>query len=327
MSQSNLPTAYVKDLDKVICKTCGAQYPHEERDLSACVICLDDRQYVPESGQAWTSLRELLDEDVQTTLEPWKHDNNVLRIKNEPGVGISQTPILLLTERGYIIWDCSAYMSPSALHTIQGYFSENRPFLGIAISHPHFYNSAATICRALREGMRGKSAEAMVYAHAADRVWWMRTDDLAIVNFWEGASYNFIQQSAEKLSMIRCGGHFPGSCVLHWQPKGSKTINNSISITRSLVLCSDTFMIAPDRKTISFMYSYPNQVPLSPKEVGGIWQAIAYLGFNRALSAWPGREIVHDAKSLVLKSALRFTRIAGLEPLQVGIDEQMSLYY
>jgi hypothetical protein len=55
---------------------------------------------------------------------------------------------------------------------------------------------------------------------------------------------------------VVCEGHFPGSCVLHWDQQ-----DGSVYRPRDgLVLCSDTFMVAPDRKTISFMYSYPNQV-------------------------------------------------------------------
>jgi hypothetical protein len=97
MSSASIPEAYKADIDKVICKTCGAQYPHQDASPRAgCPICLDDRQYVPPSGQAWTSLRELLEKDVKTVFEPYVHDARVIRLRNEPGVGISQTRELVL---------------------------------------------------------------------------------------------------------------------------------------------------------------------------------------------------------------------------------------
>ena len=39
-----------------ICVTCGVQYGAA---VASCPVCEDPRQYVPESGQAWTSLEAL----------------------------------------------------------------------------------------------------------------------------------------------------------------------------------------------------------------------------------------------------------------------------
>ena len=50
-----------------------------------------------------------------------------------------------------------------------------------------------------------------IYLHAADRQWIMRPDK-AIV-FWGGDTRTL----AGGLTLVRCGGHFEGGTVLHWE--------------------------------------------------------------------------------------------------------------
>ena len=42
-----------------ICTACGTQYPPSEAPPGACLICTDERQFVPASGQSWTTLEGL----------------------------------------------------------------------------------------------------------------------------------------------------------------------------------------------------------------------------------------------------------------------------
>src|SRR5260370_36704677 len=42
-----------------ICTACGTQYPPSEAPPGACPICIDERQFVPASGQSWTTLERL----------------------------------------------------------------------------------------------------------------------------------------------------------------------------------------------------------------------------------------------------------------------------
>lgn len=44
--------------DLIICVTCGSQYGTSE-ELKSCKICDDPRQFVPPSGQSWTTLGEM----------------------------------------------------------------------------------------------------------------------------------------------------------------------------------------------------------------------------------------------------------------------------
>ena len=42
-----------------ICITCGTQYPESATAPARCIICEEERQYVPEEGQRWTTLEAL----------------------------------------------------------------------------------------------------------------------------------------------------------------------------------------------------------------------------------------------------------------------------
>lgn len=42
-----------------ICTTCGTQYEPSDKPPAACPICDDERQFVPPSGQTWTTLDSL----------------------------------------------------------------------------------------------------------------------------------------------------------------------------------------------------------------------------------------------------------------------------
>jgi len=42
-----------------ICATCANHYPDQESPPRECVICSDERQWVPSSGQRWTTAAQL----------------------------------------------------------------------------------------------------------------------------------------------------------------------------------------------------------------------------------------------------------------------------
>lgn len=48
------------DGEDLICVTCSTQYDTSDRtSLRSCKICDDPRQFVPVSGQSWTTLSDL----------------------------------------------------------------------------------------------------------------------------------------------------------------------------------------------------------------------------------------------------------------------------
>jgi hypothetical protein len=65
---------------------------------------------------------------------------------------------------------------------------------------------------------------------------------------------------------VRCGGHFPGSAVLHWADGADG---------RGALFTGDTIQVVSDRRWVSFMYSYPNLIPTNAATVRQIVAAVA----------------------------------------------------
>ena len=67
-----------------------------------------------------------------------------------------------------------------------------------------------------------------------------------------------------------------------------------------------------DRRWVSFMYSYPNLVPLPASEIRRIAAALAPHRFDRLYSSWVDRVVPTDAHAAVQRSASRYVeKIAG----------------
>lgn len=165
-----------------ICATCGVQYGAA---VSSCPVCEDARQYVPVSGQTWTSLEALRA----------SHTNE---IRDEHGfVGVGTTPKFAIGQRALkvedVLWDCVTLIDEETVERIG-------PVRAIAISHPHYYSSMIEWARAL---------DCPVLLHEADREWVMRPD--AAIEYWSGDTYDL----GRGMTLIRCGGHFAGGTVLH----------------------------------------------------------------------------------------------------------------
>jgi glyoxylase-like metal-dependent hydrolase (beta-lactamase superfamily II) len=98
------------------------------------------------------------------------------------------------------------------------------------------------------------------------------------------------------ITVTRCGGHFAGSAALHWPGLDGKGV----------LMTGDTIMVVPDTRWVSFMYSYPNLVPLPAREVTRIVGTVDDLSYDRIYSAWWDRVMTADAKARVHASAARY---------------------
>jgi hypothetical protein len=261
-----------------ICVTCGVQYAESEAPPAHCLICEDERQYLRETGQQWTTLAELRQ----------RHHNEIRAIEpgltgiaTVPGFAIGQRPLLIQTPQGNVLWDCNSLIDSvtvAALNALGG-------VQAIAISHPHFYDSMVEWSRAF--------GDAPIYLHRADEQWVMRPD--ARIVFWDTDTYSL----PGGLTLIVCGGHFPGSTVLHW-PAGAEG--------KGVLLTGDTIMVVADRRWATFMYSYPNDIPLNHSAVERISAAVEPMAYDRLYSAWWEKVIATDAKAAVRCSAERYLR-------------------
>jgi hypothetical protein len=65
-------------------------------------------------------------------------------------------------------------------------------------------------------------------------------------------------------------------------------------------------MVASDRRYVSFMYSFPNYIPLSVAAVNRVVAAVEPWAFDRIYGAWWERVVAVDAKAAVARSAARY---------------------
>jgi glyoxylase-like metal-dependent hydrolase (beta-lactamase superfamily II) len=258
-----------------LCRTCGTQYPVAEQPPEHCPICEDERQYIGWKGQEWLTLADLQKDHRNEIRE---EEPGLVGIGTTPSFSIGQRALLVQTPQGNVLWDCLPLIDEATITRVK----ELGGISAIAISHPHYYSTVVEWSKAFN---------APVYLHAADREWVMRPDPA--ITFWEGETYPILGG----LTLIRCGGHFPGGTVLHW-PAGAEG--------RGVLLTGDIINVVQDRRYVSFMYSFPNLIPLPASAVRKVSAAVAPFVYDRIYSAWWDKVTRQDAKEAVRKSAERY---------------------
>ena len=258
-----------------ICQTCGTQFAETASPPEHCPICEDERQYVGWDGQKWTTLLELR-EKHRLRIEP--QEPGLTGIGSTPSFAIGQRALLVQTPQGNLLWDCISFIDEAAIRAVRSLGG----IAAIAISHPHYYSSMVEWSHAFG---------APIHLHTDDRQWVMRPDPS--IHFWEGETLPLFGG----LSLIRCGGHFAGGTVLHW-PAGAEG--------KGALLTGDIIQVALDMRWVSFMYSYPNFIPLPARAVRHIVGMVEGLPYERIYGAWWERIVRRDAKAAVERSARRY---------------------
>ena len=80
-----------------------------------------------------------------------------------------------------------------------------------------------------------------------------------------------------------------------------------------MLLTGYTMYVTPDRKHVSFMYSYPNFIPLPASVVDRIVDKVMPLKFDRLYGHFFGLEIEADAKNVIRRSAERYKKAIGFK--------------
>lgn len=256
-----------------ICLQCGAQYPASAVAPERCIICEDERQYVRWEGQAWSTLAAL-GEKYRNRIED---DGGLLGIGMEPEFAIGQRALLAETPEGNVLWDCIPLVTEEAVAAIRA----RGTVKAIAVSHPHYYSSLVQWSAAL--------GDVPVYLHADDRQW--VTNPRKCIVHWTGETQEIVPDA----TLIRCGGHFVGGTVLHLKRGGSEVL-----------LSGDVVQVMMDRRYASFMYSYPNDIPLGASAIGQIMRALEPFRYESVHGAFWGRNILIDGKAAVARSAERY---------------------
>ncbi|MBY2910327.1 hypothetical protein [Rhizobium leguminosarum] len=258
-----------------ICTACGTQFDERLKPPPACPICEDDRQFVPASGQAWTDIAAL----GRTHDVTWRQEaGGIHSLQVSPDFAIGQRAFLIESPDGNILWDCLSLIDEASINRIGALGGLS----AIAISHPHFYTSMMEWSSAL--------GDVPIYIHSDDGEWVQRSG--GALNQWKGESVQL-----GRSTLIRCGGHFPGSSVMYcpWLADG-----------QGALFAGDTMQVTLDRKYVSFMRSYPNLIPLGPEAVRRIGEAVRPYRFEAVYGGFSGRTIEREGSRIVDQSMTRY---------------------
>jgi hypothetical protein len=268
-----------------ICETCGVQFaPRADRPdepPERCPVCDDERQYVGRKGQRWTTMERLKSggrRSVVAEVEP-----GLTTINTSPSFAIGQQSHLIRTPAGNLLWESVSLWDDDAIAALR----QRGGVAAIAISHPHFYSSVVEVSRAF--------GGAPIWLPSADCQWVMRPDPA--MRFWDGEIADPLPGFG--LTLIRVGGHFPGATALLW-PAGAAG--------RGALFTGDEPQVAADTRWVSFLYSYPNMIPLSAAEVRRIAATLDPYSFDRIYGSWTDRVVSSDAKAVVTRSAERYVK-------------------
>jgi len=259
-----------------ICRTCGVQHGEHETPPKRCLICDDERQYVGWQGQQWITLSEMREQGYRNEFR--EIEPGLVGFRTEPHFGIGQRALLVQTDAGNVFWDGNSFIDDDTIERI----TDLGGIAAIAVSHPHFYGSIVEYSHAF--------GNAPIYLPKADAAFIARRD--SAVELWEGSV-----ELVPGVTLVQCGGHFPGSAVVHWAPGANG---------RGAILTGDSIAVAQDRAYVSFMWSFPNFIPLPADEVRRVAVAVRPYEFDRIYGGWWHSVVNHDGKAAVERSAERY---------------------
>ncbi len=253
----------------------------------ACVICTDPRQYVGWGGQQWATLPELVAEGHRSEVR--EEEPGLLGLGVTPSIGIGQRSLLVTGSDGNVLWDVPGFIDEAAMQSVD----DLGGLVAISASHPHFYGVIVEWAEAF---------DVPIVLPEADRRWLVRESRRTE---W----YRHRYPIGPDITLIRTGGHFPGSAVLHW---------TGAADGQGVLLSGDSITVVQDRGWVSFMWSYPNLIPLDATELDRIESAIEPFDFDRIYGGWWGRVVSHDGRGVVRRSIERYrtaiTDTSALEP-------------
>lgn len=260
--------------DPWFCVNCANEYAPAVDPPAECLICADEREFVPPDGQQWARPADL----DERTIDCSEVEPDLLAITLDPQVGIGQRTFLIRTAAGNLLWEPPGYIDESLVRLI----GSHGGISAIASSHPHLVGASVSLSH--------EFDSVPVYFNQADATSLTRPDD--VIRFWTHRQPVF-----GGIELVQCGGHFPGSSVLLWPDGGN---------ARGAIFVGDTLMVGADRRCVSFMRSYPNLIPLPPRLVRKIEATVMALPFDRIYGGFGGQVIESNGPAIVQFSADRY---------------------
>ncbi|MBL8926793.1 MAG: hydrolase, partial [Pseudonocardia sp.] len=224
-------------------------------------------------GQRWTTLEELAADGRR--VEVTELETDLFGITTTEKTGIGQTSKLVRTRSGNLLWDPIGYLDADGVRRVR----ELGDVAAVVASHPHMFGVQVEWSRQL--------GGVPVLVAEADRQWVARSDPA--VRTWSGRV-----EILPGVTLAQPGGHFPGSAVAHWAGADG----------RGVLLSGDTVFANPDRRSVAFMRSYPNHLPLSAGVTERVARALEGFAFDRLYGNFEIR-IDADARAVVRRSADR----------------------
>jgi hypothetical protein len=261
-----------------ICPACGANYSPAPSAPDHCPLCDDERQWVPPTGQRWTTMQRLADEGYRSVVR--EVEPGLTGIGTEPDIGVGQRGLLVTTAEGNLLWDPSPFVDEAAIDAVRAAGGVH----AVSSSHPHMYGAAVEWSHAF---------DAEILLVDVDAAWLMRPDPA--VRTWSGAL-----EVLPGVTLIQCGGHFPGSAVAHWAAGADGA---------GAIFAGDTIFVTPGEDRVSFVYSAPVRLPLAKPGVSGIVGALAPYDFDRVYGGWWDPVIRRDGKAILERSAQRYIEL------------------
>lgn len=256
-----------------LCATCGVERGPSLEEPARCDICEDERQYVPASGQRWTTL---------DSLRAAGHVVTVTRVADRfwlvgsADVGIGQQAALVRTDAGNLLFDPPGLIDDDSVARVR----DLGGVAAIVASHPHMYGAQSSWSSAFDD--------APVWIAEADRAW---------VGRWTPAMRTWSDpfEVLPGIVLEQVGGHFPGSTVALWSDPPA---------SRGVLLAGDAIFPVADGG-VTFLRSFPNRIPLSAGVVRRIADQVGRWEFDELYDNFGG-SIGPGADASVQRSARRY---------------------
>jgi len=101
------------------------------------------------------------------------------------------------------------------------------------------------------------------------------------------------------VTLIQCGGHFPGSAVVHWAGGADGA---------GALFTGDTIFVTPGEDRLTFVWSAPNRIPLPEAAVRRIVDSVRSYDFDRIYGGWWQPILRSGARAALEASADRYVQ-------------------